>query len=95
VFGLGRQKVAIATNPGFGSAGLFGQIASAFFCAPVSVNPVPLLNDDTVGPILTTHFVVRRAKASRVTTDLQEKRSRYRLVREIVCGPPPIAPLSL
>ena len=31
MFGLGRQKVAIATNPGFGSADLVGQIASAFF----------------------------------------------------------------
>ena len=33
MFGLGRQKVAIATNPGFGSADLIGQTAMAFFAA--------------------------------------------------------------
>src|SRR5208337_5107020 len=34
---------SLATNPGFGSANLLGQTATAFFCAPISAKPIPLI----------------------------------------------------
>ena len=60
---------SLATNPGFGSANLLGQTATAFFCAPISAKPIPphpLLAAATVGPIPVAQHLVRSAKAGLV-----------------------------
>ena len=49
MFGLGRQKVAIATNPGFGSARPLWADRYGIFSPPISAEPVrPSIIDETV-----------------------------------------------
>jgi hypothetical protein len=70
VFGLGRQKVAIATYPGFGSADLFGRTATAFFARRLQSSPSPsgVLPDR----VDVAAFGIRNEQVARAAIDVAE-----------------------